>query len=673
MRPFVSRASPLAPATDRVHHYAMFLPDWVPAAITLVILAAAIYSFVRDLLPADITALAALLALLVTGVLDAREAFSGFGHPATVSVAAVLVLSAGLERTGALGFLARRILAPLGRSEFLLTLAVMVLIGALSAFINNTAAVAVFIPVVLEACRRSGASPGRVLMPMSHAATLGGMCTLIGTSTNLAAHEFARSQGLSGFGMFELGRVGCPVMLAGFAYMLLVGRWFLPRTPHAAAAAAVRPGTYLAAVIVQPESPWIGREIRADRFARDHDLELLEVLRSGQSVLSPAGARYAAGDRMRVRGTLEHVLALGSARGLRLHRPGERDPLTGREAMGAGEAAPGGDAPEVGGEPATAAEPSTRFVPQWAIRLAQRKSPAPAVAPAAKPEQAETPAVQEMVVLPASGLIGRSLRDARFADRYDAIVLAIHRPGADLAERPEDVPIHGGDVLVVEGGREALKRLAGTRGFLLVGAPEQPEGRPGKVGIAALTLAGVVLVAALGWMPIVTAATAGCIVLIVTRCLEPREAYRAIDLSIVFLLAGAIALGTALDKTGIARQVGTWLAGLTPVAGPHVLLAGFFLAAMLLSELMSNSGTVLLLAPIALSSAQQAGVNPLALLAAVTFGASAAFVMPIGYQTSLMIYGPGGYRFRDFVWMGVPLDLIVLALAVSLIPLYWPL
>jgi di/tricarboxylate transporter len=281
--------------------------------------------------------------------------------------------------------------------------------------------------------------------------------------------------------------------------------------------------------------------------------------------------------------------------------------------------------------------------------------------------------VQEIVVLPGSSLIGGSLRDARFADRHEAIVLAIHRPGVDLADRPEDVPIHAGDVLVVEGGLEAMKRLAGTRGFLMVGAPAYAEARPGKVGIAVLTLAGVVLVAALGWMPIVTAATAGCIVLIVTRCLEPREAHRAIDLGIVFLLAGAIALGAALDKTGIARQIGAALAGLTPVTGPHVLLACFFLAAMLLSELMSNSGTVLLLAPIAVTSAQQAGVNPLALLAAVTFGASAAFVMPIGYQTSLMIYGPGGYRFRDFVRMGLPLDLILLAIALWLIPLYWPL
>ena len=204
-------------------------PENIKAAMTLLILIGAIYSFVREMVPPDVTALLAILALLLTGVLSPAEAFSGFSHPATVSVAAVLVLSAGIEHTGVLTLAARRIFAPLGKSEWLLTGVIMILIGAMSAFINNTAAVAIFIPVVMEVCRRTGASPGRVLMPMAHAATIGGMCTLIGTSTNLVAHEFALKQGLKGFSMFELGQVGLPMVAVGFAYMLFVGRRFLPR------------------------------------------------------------------------------------------------------------------------------------------------------------------------------------------------------------------------------------------------------------------------------------------------------------------------------------------------------------------------------------------------------------------------------------------------------------
>jgi di/tricarboxylate transporter len=599
----------------------MTLPLWAQAAITLVVLGAAIYSFARERLPADVTALSALLALLLTGVLSVSEAFAGFSHPATLSVAAVLVLSAGVERTGALRFLARRILAPLGRSELALTLALMVVVGGLSAFVNNTAAVAVFIPIVLEVCARSGARPGRVLMPMAYAATLGGMCTLIGTSTNLAAHEYARGQGLPGFGMFELGQVGLPMALAGFAYMLLVGRWFLPagsETPLA----LERGGSYLAALIVTPGSRWIGRPVQAERLRQDLDVELVEVMRDKHSLLAgEEPPRYQAGDRLRVRGRLQDVMALVAQGGLEIHRPASMAVAEARES-----------------------------------------------GPAARGRQA----VGEVVVLPASSLIGRSLRSSRFAERFDTVVLALHRPRAQLQDRPEDIPIRAGDLLVVEGEPAALRGLAETPGFLLVGTPAMPEAQPQKVGLALLILGGVVLSAALG-VPIVVAASAGCATLILSRCLRPHEAYRAIDLGIIVLLAGALAIGTALEKTGLAALAGSMIAGLGDLTGPYGVLGAFFVLAMVLSEVMSNSGTVLLLAPVAVASAQQTGVNPLALLAAVTFGSSAAFAMPIGYQTSLMVYGPGGYRFRDFMRMGIPLDLLLAAIALWLIPRCWPL
>jgi di/tricarboxylate transporter len=619
------------------------LPEWAPAALTLIIIGAASYSFVRERLPPDMTALFALMALLLTGVLTPGEAFSGFSHPATVSVAAVLVLSAGLQRTGALTFVARRVLAPLGRSEFLLTLVLMIVVGGISMFINNTAAVAIFIPVVLEACRRGGMSPGRVLMPMAHAATLGGMCTLIGTSTNIAAHEYARSQGLPGFGMFELGQVGLPMLVASFAYILLVGRWFLPRTGRQTGESIGQDASYLGAIIVPEGSRWIGRPVRPEQFPRHFDLELVDLVRDKESILvaSPP-PRYQAGDRLRLRGPLDELLALAANEGLEIHRPALEPSV-----------APADDA----GITEDPAPPDMAVTP-------------PANAP---PAGATRHPLVEVVVLPGSGLVGRTLATSRFAARFDAVVLALKRPGAVLGERPESIPIHGGDVLVIEGTEAALRRISGSPGFLVVGSPSYPDMRPHKLGIVLLTVVSVIAVAALGWLPIVTAAAAGCAVLIVTRCLEPREAYQAIDLSIVFLLAGALALGIALQKTGLADGLAGLLAHITGFTGPHVLLAGFFIAAVLLSEMMSNSGTVLLLAPIAVSSAEQLGVNPLALIAAVAFGASAAFAMPIGYQTSLMIYGPGGYRFRDFVRMGIPLDIILAAIALTLIPRFWPL
>lgn len=608
------------------------------AVVTLLILVAAMYGFVSERLAPDVTALLALLALLLTGVLTPYEAFSGFSHPATISVAAVLVLSAAVERTGALTYIARRLLTPIGNSELTLTIVIMAMISILSAFVNNTAAVAVFIPVLIEVCRRTDASPSRVLMPMSHAATFGGMCTLIGTSTNLVAHEFAVSHGLRGFSMFELGKVGLPMLLAGSAYMLFVGRKFLPRNQPGDVLAMQRGEWYLAELIIDPNSSWVGREVNAKHIERDFDVELVGILRAGQAVsIDNANLVFAPYDSLLVRGPLEHVLKLTTYDGLNVHRP----------------------------------EEFTREQNEKLDDETKKTEDATQNADADQKEASESQ-LAEVVVLTTSGLVGRTLKGARFAETYDAVVLALRRRG-EVRERPSITPLLPGDMLVVEGNSDALRALAETRGFLVVGTPVQPETRPGKLAITIATLIAVIIVVSLGFLPIVTAATAGCAVLMLTGCLRPIEAYRAIDLSLVFILAGSLALGAALDKTGVTIIIADWLAGLSTTTGPFVVMAAFFLLAVLISEFMSNSGTVALLGPITISVAAKMGINPMSLLAAITFGSSAAFAMPIGYQTSLMIYGPGGYRFKDFIRMGIPLDVILAILALLLIPYFWPL
>ncbi len=605
----------------------------IKAVVTLLILAAAMYGFVSERLAPDLTALLALLALLLTGVLTPYEAFSGFSHPATISVAAVLVLSAGVERTGVLTYIARRLLTPLANSQLTITVVIMVIISAISAFVNNTAAVAVFIPVLIEVCRRTNTSPSRILMPMSHAATFGGMCTLIGTSTNLVAHEFAMSHGLRGFSMFELGKVGLPMLIAGYAYILFIGRRFLPQSQPNDVLVPQAGERYVAEVIVQPDSSWNGREVNAALLERDFDVDLIGLMRAGQSIpLDDPSLVFAPYDSVLVRGSLEHVLALAAQSGLELHRPGTLD--SEKESMRSGETQEARSSPEE-------AAPAK-------LQLA------------------------DVVVLITSGLIGRTLKASRFAERYDAVVLALRRRG-EVTERPSATPLLAGDMLLVEGRSDAIQALAETRGFLVVGTPAHPEERPGRLAITIVTLVAVVIMVSLGFLPIVTAATAGCAVLMVTGCLRPIEAYRAIDLSLVFILAGSLALGAALDKTGVTTILADWLAGLSTSTGPFVVMAGFFLLAVVISELMSNSGTVALLGPVTISVAAKMGINPMSLLAAITFGSSAAFAMPMGYQTSLMIYGPGGYRFRDFILMGIPLDIILAVLALLLIPYFWPL
>jgi len=579
-----------------------------------------------------LTALLAVLGLLLTGVLTPGEAFAGFSHPATVAVAAVLILSAGIEKTGALSFLARRVLLPLGHSEILLTAAVMLSIGALSAFVNNTAAVAVFIPIVLDVCRRARISPGRVLMPMSHAATIGGMCTLVGTSTNLVAHEYARTQGLPGFSMFELGKVGLPMVLVGFAYMLFIGRLFLPKNESTETTATDNTEKYLAEFIITEESVWINRKIDSRQTEQDFDIELTEVFRAGTELnLSENVHRYAAFDSLRVRGTLEHIFKLWGGGGLVFFRPGGQSP-DGDEENKIVE----GDAIE--------RPPRVTFKDEGNLA--------------------------EVVVLTPSGFIGRTLQETRFAERYDAVVLALRRRGAARG-RPSTTPLRAGDVLVVEGKPEALKALADSQSFLVIGDVPRPEQASGKVLITLLTLFGVMALVVSGLTPIVTAAVAGCAVLVLTNCLRLRELYGAVNLSIVFLLAGSLALGAALEKTGITTVIADALISLGGDVHPMIMIAAFLFAAIIISEFMSNSGTVPLLAPIAISVAAKTGIEPMALIAAITFGSTAAFAMPIGYQTSLMIYGVGGYRVKDFVRMGIVLDVLLAVLALLLIPFFW--
>ncbi|MEO7507633.1 MAG: SLC13 family permease [Pyrinomonadaceae bacterium] len=610
-------------------------PENIKAVLAVLIVVAALYGFVSERIPPDVVALLALLALLLTGILTPTEAFSGFSHPAVISVAAVVVLSAGVERTGVFSWIARRTLTQLGGSEWRMILAIMLATTFLSAWINNTAAVAIFIPIVIEACRRSGIGPGRILMPMSHAATFGGMCTLIGTSTNLVAHEFARSHGLPGFSMFSFAMIGLPMSIAGILFIVLIGRHFLPKGDARNAGEPLDSGNYLGEAVVTAESPWIGREINAATLALDFELELLGVVRDGQIMnLHAPLPRYAARDSLWVSGPLDKLLALLNEGGLEFDRP-------------------------------TSGEKRSLFPP-------------PSDDPTEPPESAAEPkdddeinlSLAEVVVLAPSGLIGQTLQKARFGERFDAVVLALRRRDA-VRGSVATTRLRAGDVLVVEGKDEALRALAKTRGFLVIGAPAYPERRARKLIIAVATLVAVIMVVALDLLPIVTAATAGCAVLMLTGCLTPREAYRSIDLSIIFVLAGSLAMGMALDKTGITALVAQGLGGLT--AGPHLVLAIFFLIAVLVSELMSNSGTVALLGPVAVSTAVHLGMNPMALLVAVTFGASAAFAMPIGYQTSLMIYGPGGYRTKDFLKLGIVLDLLLAAIAVTLIPMFWPL
>ena len=612
--------------------------------IVLATMAGAIYAFAREKFPPDVTALLVLLVLVITGVLTPAEGFGGFSHPATISVAAVLVLSASLERAGAFDVLARRLLAHIGRSELLFAIVLMITVGALSAFINNTAAVAIFLPIVLETCRRTGARPGRLLLPMSFAAMFGGLSTLIGTSTNIVVHEYARSQGLSGFSMFEFARLGLPLFALGIVYLLVAGRWLLPHgampDPAEERDSASR---YVVDVFVEVESSWIGKQVCPSAFQRDHDLELVGIWRS-DAVLRrvPPWPKLMAGDRLRVHGSVKQVMGFLEREGLRAAERAHprRTVFAG---VGTTASASGGVATL---EPATQITIDSNPVPRDVIA--------------------------EVVLMPTSPAVGHALETARFRGVYAASILGMRRAGRRAATLPAGEVLHAGDALLLQMTPSQLDALRDDPAVLVIGATPQPESRPGRMAISLAILAGVVLTAAAGVLPIVTAASAGCILLMVTGTLRPREAYESINWQVVFMLAGVLAMGTAMHKTGIAAVLADGLTAISRDWGPVIALSALYALTAVMTQFISNTAAAALFVPVALDAAELLAVHPEPFLVAVTFAASTAFATPVGYQTNLMVLGPGGYRFADFVRIGLPLSVLFWLVATFAIPQVWP-
>ncbi|MDA8017835.1 MAG: SLC13 family permease [Thermoanaerobaculia bacterium] len=599
------------------------------AALTLAVLVATVVLFVTERLRVDLVALLALGVLLVAGVLEPAVALSGFANPAVVTVAAMFVLSSGLLRSGA-GERAGLLLArAMRRRPTLGLLLLMVTVGSVSAFINNTAAVAIMLPIVLGVSRRIGIAASRLLMPLSFASMFGGVCTLIGTSTNLLASQIAQDSGLAAISMFELAPLGLAFFAAGVTYMMTVGRKLIPdRGVSEDLAESFGLGDYLTDLALSDGSSAAGRTLTQVPEIRDLDLDVLEIRRGEDQrnvTLPLPDARLRPGDVLRVRGSLEAIRSLAAHEDFELlhaRRFRDRD-LEGR--------APG------------------EKVEDGALRLL------------------------EAVVPPGSGLEGSTLEESQFRTEYGATVLAIRHRGKLRRERIKSTRLIAGDTLLLEIKRERLPQLRGGKDLVVVSDVEVRTLQERRLLVAVVILVAMVASAASGLLPIVSAAVAGCLAMVLTRCLTLDEAYQAIDWKIIFLLGGVIGLGRALESSGLAGAAAGFLVDHFQVLGPIAVLSGFYLLTSLLTESMSNNATVVLLGPIAVGTAGALGVDPRPFLVAVTAAASASFMTPVGYQTNTLIYGPGRYRFSDFIKVGGPLNLLFWILATFLIPLIWPL
>lgn len=595
--------------------------------LVLLITAGAMYLFVTEKFRADLVALMVIGALVVVGLfqhlvswirperwITPEEGIAGFSNPATITVAAMFVLSAGLQKTGAVAW-AARLLKPLAASPTLLLLAMMLTVGVVSAFINNTAAVAVFLPLALAACAGGKVSASKLLIPLSFASQFGGVCTLIGTSTNLLVSSISERAGHGAFSMFEFLPLGLVMLGAGTVYVLVFSRWLLPDRRGAHLSENYQLGAYITELRVSPGSRLAGQTVTASGFGQKDDVTVLEVLRGGGTLSTPLEEVVQVGDVLLVRGGARELMDVRSAWKLEIE-------------------------------------------PEFKLKDSAL--------------EAKNLQLAEVLVSPQSSLIDRTLAEVDFRRRYDAIVLAIQAREQTVRTTLNQVRLSFGDALLLLGSKEDIARLRGDPSFLVLEQVEETSLRRRKIPIAVGVIAIVVALAAFNVMPILVSAILGCIALVVTRCLTLDEAYAAIDWKVIFLLAGVLPLGMAMERSGAAQLLGQSALGLAGGFGPVVVLAILYLLTAMLTEFMSNNATAVLMSPIALSAAATLGVDAKPLLMAVCFAASTSFATPVGYQTNTMVYHPGGYRYTDFMRIGVPLNLIFWALAVYFIPRFWP-
>jgi di/tricarboxylate transporter len=589
----------------------------LPILILLGVLGLALILFTTEWIPPDVTALGVLLALILTRLVPAETAFAGFGSETVLMLLGLLILTAGLVRTGVVdlaGGALLRYTADQPRRQL-----VVVMLGAatLSAFMSNTASTAFFLPVVIGLARRTGVSASRLLLPLAFASILTSSVTLISTSTNLVVSGLIRQYDLPPIGMFELTPVGLPIAAVGLAYMLTVGARLLPnRDAGEDGLDAYTARLYLTEVLILPNSPLIGRTLAQSGLGSDLDLNVVRVVRGEDQYLAPeADMRLEDGDTLLVEGRRERVLQVKDRAGIDIRAD------------------------------VTLAGPDL---------------------------QSDDVRLVEVIILPRSPLIGRTLRGFRFRERYGLQVLALSRMG-DLSQRKiSQVPLRMGDLLLVQGPLARLQRLAGEGTVRVLGSADDPRPNVRRAPLALAIFGLALIAAALNWLSLPVALLLGAFACFVTRCLTPEEAYREVEWKALILVGCMLALGAAMANTGAAALIAGWIVGALGGGGPLGLLTAFFVLTVLLTQPMSNQAAAAVVLPIALATALQLNLNPRTFAMMIAVAASTSYLTPLE-PACLMVYGPGRYRFMDFLKVGAPLTVLIYAVALALVPLVWPL
>jgi di/tricarboxylate transporter len=584
------------------------------AWITLLVVLCSLAFLVSNRFPPEIVLVGALTSLLLVGVLDTAQALAGFANPGLVTVAVLYVVVAGLVDTGAVQAFGARLLGK-PRSIVGAQSRLMLPVMGLSAFLNNTPVVAMLVPVVAEWCRRHQLSVSKLMLPLSYAAILGGCCTLIGTSTNLIVHGLVLEQtSLGPMGFFEIAAVGAPIALVGFIYVLTTQRWLLPeRIPPLFQAESIR--EYTIEFMVSDTSPLIGKSIERAGLRHLPGVFLSGIWRSDSVIVAVSPDEVLlAGDHLVFVGAVNSVVDL-------------------------------------------VRQPGLVPAPENLFDLATPRSNRQLI---------------EVVISATCPLIGHTIRDAKFRSHYDAVVIAVARNGERIEGRLGDIELHAGDTLLLEARPAFVQQQQHNRDFLLV-HPLQGEAVPrhDRAWLAGAILLAMVVTATAGWLSMLEAALLAGGLMLVTRCTSAVSARASIDWSVLVMIGASLGLGSALEVSGAARAMAT--GGLSLVGdNPWLALLVIYGLTTLLTEIITNNAAAVLMFPIAQSTAGSLDVSFWPFIVCIMMAASASFATPIGYQTNMMVYGPGGYRFSDYLRIGLPLNILLGLVTVLLAPLIWP-
>ena len=594
-------------------------PDIV---LVMVLLLFGFIMFVTEMFSIDVTAMILLTILFMLGFLTPSEALSGFSNPAVITIAFLFIISRALQKTRILEYLIVRVrrLADksilIGRAVYLFT------IGVASAVVNNTAVVAIFMPVSIRLAQKYKMSPSKMLIPLSYSAILGGTLTLVGTSTNLLVNSiYVKVPGVEPMGMFEFFKYGAILMVVGLLYILFIAPMILPsRTSTSSLTKSYRLGGYLTEMRITAESPLNGRTCLERGINKNYDVMVLDILRDNKMITNMIRlTKLKEGDVLFVRGTLENFLRMKEVEKVAL--------LTDE-------------------------------------KLTQEEL------------EQEDNVVLECLITDKSDLVGKSLMTSNFRRRFGSFILAIRREGTIVREKIAHVILSAYDTLLVYGPKNKVNELSKTNEFVVLGEVDAELRKQRFWWMTIVVIIGTIALAAFGFMPIVKSAMLGVVILLALKILTPQESYQSINWQVIILISALIPVGIVIQKTGTAG----WIAGLISSATesvpsewqPRVLLALIYFITIFLTEISSNAATAIIMTPISIAVAQQMGFDPRAFVFAVAFAASASFITPVGYQTNLMVYGPGGYKFSDYIRVGFPLAFIFWIMAVFILPILWP-